>query len=290
MMNFPFKLREQTKLLTPKGPSFSFAKRVSFNISGTQMEFRAPSHRYRYVSIRDFQERLTLDFNDMNFESYKSGLLGEGSWRYCMIVNRAWDFYGPWFTGPIADMRMTVSILTPTEPNPNVSFFHPRAFEQAVGDFLTSRFSLDMREGRSQYNAPINWQPITHLPSMAARLDVMPDEHVNRVEDIIEYFFLPLNDQHLLQIRFIPRQNLNKSLAERDKLVDRSTMAQLRDDILDSLKITLSPEALQQQASALEGLEDTSLIKSYPPIKWTTPEQDAEWEEHKKDIERYSKM
>ena len=47
-----------------------------------------------------------------------------------------------------------------------------------------------------------------------------------------------------------------------------------------SLKLTLSPEAEAQQAKALEGLDDTSLVKEFLPIKWTTAEDDALWKKN----------
>lgn len=57
---------------------------------------------------------------------------------------------------------------------------------------------------------------------------------------------------------------------ERDtgKWIDNAPLEQLVKDIIDSLQITLSPEAKQQQGKALAGLADTSLVKEYPPIKW----------------------
>jgi len=60
-------------------------------------------------------------------------------------------------------------------------------------------------------------------------------------------------------------------------------MEQLSTDIINSIKIKLSPEAQAQQAKALEGCEDKQLSENFPPLKWTTPEQDAEHEKYLQD-------
>lgn len=49
---------------------------------------------------------------------------------------------------------------------------------------------------------------------------------------------------------------------------DISNMEKLCDDIMDSLEVKLSTKALAQQQAALRGLEDTSLVSEYPPLKW----------------------
>ena len=46
------------------------------------------------------------------------------------------------------------------------------------------------------------------------------------------------------------------------------------DNIIDSIQLTLSPAALAQQKTALEDLDDTSLVKEHLPLKWTATEQD----------------
>ncbi|MDH5179621.1 MAG: hypothetical protein OEY07_08135, partial [Gammaproteobacteria bacterium] len=169
-------------------------------------------------------------------------------------------------------------------PKKDISFFHPRAFEQSLGDYITCRYSNDISHGRSKWIAPFNWQPILSLPCVAARLDVMPDQEINPAGNLHEYLFFPISDNHLVEVEFRPSQLMNDLLSERDKLVDRSSMAQLRDDIINSLQVTLSPAAATQQAKALEGLSDTSLTDNFPPMKWTTPEQDAEWEAYVRDM------
>ena len=76
------------------------------------------------------------------------------------------------------------------------------------------------------------------------------------------------------------RRNCAGRQYEQDKVVGISEIEKLSTDIINSVQVKLSPEALAQQAKALEGIEDTQLSESFPPIKFTTPEQDAEYESY----------
>ncbi|MDH5179619.1 MAG: hypothetical protein OEZ39_14720 [Gammaproteobacteria bacterium] len=284
MMNLPLKLRKQTEYCTPKGPSVASARPVSFSVEGTQIQLRAPRHSSGFSHRKVRHPSHSYNVSSINFTSFSDGLVVDDSWRYYSVLYRSWGFYGPWFTGLLAEMDMSLTLLTPKEPKAGVSFFHPRAFEQSVGDFITFRYSNDIWQGKSNWIAPLDWQAVTSLPCAAARFDVMPDQEINPAGSLYEYLFFPISDQYLVEVRFKPIQLINESLSESDKLIDRSSMAQLRDDIINSLQITLSPAAAAQQAKALEGLTDSSLRKEFPPMKWTTPEQDAEWEAYIRDM------
>jgi len=69
-------------------------------------------------------------------------------------------------------------------------------------------------------------------------------------------------------VRFDPSRIKNISKEELDKRVSEDSMIELMNNIIDSFQLTLSDEAKQQQQAALAGLDNTSLIKHYPPINW----------------------
>jgi hypothetical protein len=130
MMNLPFKLREHTGFCIPQGPAFSSAKRVQFSLSGTQIEFLAPKHRpdARVTKGRNPDRNYTLKnmFFSSNFD--KKFQLAD-NWQSCSLFYRSWAFNGPWFTGPLAELNMSLILIRPKERNNKVSYFHPRAFE-----------------------------------------------------------------------------------------------------------------------------------------------------------------
>ena len=113
----------------------------------------------------------------------------------------------------------------------------------------------------------MDWQPLTSQPVIAARLQVVPDETV--VWRTTRHFlFFPIADQVLACIQLMPSQLRIGSQEELDKRVSRSTMYELMEQIIDSFELKLSPQAVERQKAALEGLSDASLVKAYPPLKW----------------------
>lgn len=88
--------------------------------------------------------------------------------------------------------------------------------------------------------------------------------------------FFPIADQILVSVHFIPSQLRALSQEELDKRVSRKTMHELMENIIDSFQLELSSEAKAAQEKALKGLDDTSLVKDFPPLKWgDTSDTDA---------------
>ena len=280
-MKSPINLRINKETCVPEGPAFSSAKQVKFSLNGTEIEFIAPKHKPSSRDIKEQDVESKYNFSDLTFRStFDKDFQLEDTWKSCRLLFRSWTFNGPWFTGSIAELDMYVNLIRPKDLNNNVSFFHPRAFESAIGDYLTNEYSVPKVDGRSSWIAPNEWKPIRGLPVVATRLHVLPDELVARRNKAMYYLFFPVADQCFAQILFYPVQlhsNGQHSQAEKDQVVSREKLFELMENIISSLKITLSPEAQAWQAKALEGLEDTALIKNFPPMKWTTEKEDALW-------------
>lgn len=275
MMNFQIKLRHGRGFFEPVGPSFARAKKWKLSIEGTQIEFRAPKHRPMVKSDKaGYPERSYRYADKMFFKSQNTEVVVADLWKSVSLFYHDWAFNGPWFTGCLAQVSMSLFIFKSKQPNKNVSFFHPRAFEQTIGDFLSNRYSKDKDEGQHVYRAPLNWLPIKNLPVVAARLEVIADGSITPYSKD-EYLFFPIDDQHFITMIFYPSRDVNGTEAEIDKIIGYKNLGELIDNIIGSLKITLSPEAQAQQERALEGLENKSLIKSFPPMKWTKSIHDA---------------
>ncbi len=273
MMHVKYQFRKPKGLIIPKGPNFARAKTICSDIDGTIIRFKAPKHRPRRWGDPVFPERM-YHLDDMYFRSmYSEGFNVSDNWDRFGFFQHAWAFYGPWFTGPLAELEMYFSLVKPVRyENNDFSLFHPRAFEDKVGDYLTnsySKFKNDVGDhiGRHDYIAPVNWQPLQGFPTVAVKLEVIPDLTVNR-GDVRYLVFFPISDKIMAYINFWPSQFLALPQAELDKRVDRSTMLELMENIINSIEVTLSPDAQAQQKAALAGLDDVSLIKDFPPLKW----------------------
>jgi len=276
------------KHCTPVGPSFKRARHWQFGVERTQIEFRTPKHqpwlKGNKPILPHYKQSL---YKDLIFRSeYNEGFHIADQWRGAELFAHRWRFKGPWFTGVVAELSLYMAILRPNEPNPDSSYFHPRAFEQTVGDYLTNKYGGRKSHGAAKFIAPLNWQPLSHLPVPAVRLQVACTE-IFAPEPPDEYLFFPIGDQYLVYMVFIPHRRGGGTQAERDALISKAPLYELIDNIVNSLNVSLSPEAQAQQQKALAGLEDTSLIETFPPIKWTTPEEDAEWARYREESKEY---
>lgn len=279
-MYVPYKLRKPSGLIKPKGPSFSRAKSISCNFDGTVITFKAPKHRARHSNNERLNSESSYKFSEMIFRSiYSEGFNLSDNWDEFKLFYRAWAFYGPWFTGTLAELDMYFSLIKPTNcDNDNFSLFHPRAFEKYVSDYLTNNYSTrknDLMDGRHEYIAPVNWQPLSNFPTVAVRLEVRPDAEVARAT-VRHLVFFPISDKVMAHLHFIPSQLLALSQEELDERVDSSSMLELMNNIINSFEITLSPEAEAQQQAAIAGLDDASLVEAFLPIKWDESTQQNE--------------
>ncbi len=276
-MYFRMKLREPKGCVVPKGPSFSSARLIRFDVDGTEIRFRAPKHRPRKVDMAQVLPEKHYQRDNMIFRSYfDEDVNVSDEWKSFKVFFNSWAFYGPWFTGTLAELRMSFyfdQYLPKSEKN--ISLFHPRVFENAVASYLTNLYSKYISktgENKLQhYSTPVDWRPIDRLSVPAVCLKVMPSKAaVSR--SVFNYLLFAVSDDVLAVIQFLPSQLKALSQEELDKRVSRSTMHELMENIINSFQIELSPEAKAAQKEVLKGLDDTSLVKDFPPLKWGAAE------------------
>ena len=141
-MNIQMKFRKQEDFCHPVGTPFSSSKKWKLSIEGTEIEFKTPKHQPKIKREKaDYPEDNYL-YENMFFKShYLPDRHVAEKWEYTTLFYHDWAFNGPWFTGCLANVSMSMHVYKNKEPNTNVSFFHPRAFEQTIGDFLTNQYS-----------------------------------------------------------------------------------------------------------------------------------------------------
>jgi len=212
----------------------------------------------------------------MHFRSiYSERFKVSDNWDEFKFFQHAWAFYGSWFTGSLAELNMYFSLVKPVRyKNNEFSLFHPRAFEKVVGDYLTNDFSTyknDVGEDKDRhvFVGPVNWQPLQSFPTVAVRLEIVPDAMALAQHNVRYLVFFPIADKVMGSINFDLSQFLKLSQEELDKRISRSTMLELMNNIINSIDVKLSPEAQAQQKAALAGLDDTSLVKTFAPLDWS---------------------
>ncbi|MFT7374387.1 MAG: hypothetical protein ACI9T9_003093 [Oleiphilaceae bacterium] len=274
MFNWSLKLRKQSEFCIPQGPSFNRAEKINFEVDGTEISFCAPRHSSHFSSKEVIQPRKENRYDHLMMRPYKSY---DRRWLYNALLRRSWGFYGAWLTGYMGELSMRVALVTPGELNQGISFFRPKAFENALADYLQYQYADDIHEGAQKWLAPLDWQVVNSCATFYVRANV------GNIAAPDRYFLFPISDKHFIEVYFNLHRAGAGSQEEKDKHISLSTIEQLSTDIINSIQIKLSPEALAQQAKALEGLEDTQLSEHFPPMKFTTPEQDAEYENYLKD-------
>ncbi|WP_185231136.1 hypothetical protein [Teredinibacter franksiae] len=275
MLNVALKLREPKGLVTPVGPSFKWARTLKSEYEGTEITFKAPRHRPKrsndkgYVPLRRYSEDRPLPFrNHYSEEDTARGL--PDHWREADFFYHSWAFNGPWFTGAVGELDLSFQLVKVVNYPKDISLFHPRALEQVIGDYLTNLYSHHIsstRGGIQIFHAPVNWQPLSHLPVNAARMEVV-SEDFSPHRTIKRIVFFPIANDLMSVLIFWPGRFKNLPRSELDKRVNEAPMLELMENIIASVQLTLSPKAQAQQQAALAGMNDTSLVKEYPPLKW----------------------
>ncbi len=279
MMNVRLKLRESKKRVVPKGPSFRWARTIKSDIDGTKIEFKAPKDRSHLLEIEQFLPKRHYRSSDhacgeLNFRSMYNDRVRElglkDHFYKLEFLYQSWAFYGPWFTGTVAELSLSFNFLKTKNYPKDMSVFHPRAMEQVIGDYLTYLFSRHIdftRDDTQDFDAPVDWQPLHHLPVNAVRLTSVPRDFSPH-KTIEHFMFFPILDDLIACLHFMPGRILGLPRSELDKRVSVEPMYELMDNIINSIELDLSPEAKAQQQRALKGLDNTELVKDYPPLKW----------------------
>jgi len=264
---FPLELREVEKAQTPRGPSFSWARTFKFGMADSLLTFRVPRHRP--INSSHSSVNVANHSNLLNYpaRSFNSGVMSNDNWRQMSFFHRCWAFYGPWFSGAQTELSMSTAVISKARHQDGVSFFHPRAFEDAVADFLTSGYGHNAVGSEMLWRGPVDWMPVKTLPVFAVLLDIMPLE-TYRNGDRDQIFFFPITDQHIMKVSLSHHLYAMGTFEERHERFDSKPMEALAHDIINSFTLDLSPEIQAQWDRVKAECPDMSLVENFPPLKW----------------------
>ena len=298
MFYVPLKLRERSGPTPTKGPDFNKARPLRINIAGTEISLRAPKTRAKQNLLRPRQEAAPYYelpdapdntpyknqwYSDLTDEEQKERDIyernqpprlriddnGAPGWSIQILTGRAWDFYGPWFTGVLGSVYM--SILASRTDKQTGSYFNPRIFEMAIMDELAEGYAMVRQE--KYWSTPEEWQPlerfscpaVSYISRIQDKPMISPD-----YEDEYEVVF-PIQDDILIRIHLEFRRKHRwlpdgSDFEDIEKWTSSEPMRTLIKQIIDSVEVKLSPESQAQLERAQAGLEDTSLSKDFAPI------------------------
>ena len=272
MFYWPKRIRTQTGFLRPKGPDFDSSEKKVIDLSGTQISLRVPKNNAQ-SNVYAVDPKSEYDLTQLQTDVL--GVDG-GKWRSQELIRRSWDFYGPWFTGHLGSVDMYAGIFSPKQPTSELNFFNPKVLEAGITNYLTSKYGNDfsVQGDQQSWLVPQNWRQQPNMPCLAARFDAVVNKNVYD-DGMVSFLIFPVSKKHLfIAYCVMSRNNVFTNKVPKpsvDEWIDQLPFIELSNCVLDSVQITLSSQAQFEQQEALYCSDDKSLVKRFPPLKWTKP-------------------
>ena len=267
MLNF-LRYQHQTAPSRPTGPNFKRARKVELWLRGSRFKVMVPRHRSIHpISAVTARKNVTLAPQQFQHRTHKGMPIASVG-----LIYRKWEFYNSWLGRRIATCDFGFDVYAIPD-SAAVNYFNPRAFEQGLAYILECHNGCAFSNGHQMWLSPMEWQPLTKMPCVAAKFSTLPS--TLNIDANLKYreIAFPVTKNLIGIVSF--RMYWNHMRAEhiekygRDvQWVDLSEMEMLIDQVINSIEFELSPEAQVEQREALAGLEDTSLVKEFPPIKF----------------------
>lgn len=262
------KLRDRPESCTPVGPNFASAGTHKVCLAGTQLVFRTPRHDPapfgKTPQIRMWKDYpLTSGGRAINWNVQPSQ-----SWQHTEIFFRQWSFCGPWFTGYMGRTSCYLEVIELTEPNSQVSFIHPQALETAALSYLTANYGREVvgkDNGEMNYIGPLNWSIVDQVESPTVQFD---SENTFGSADLEHHIFIPVSRSHIAHFSFNTVQSASGTREQVDKQVDPAPFKALVDNIVGSIRVTLSPEAQADWDEIKKNNPDARVSETCAPLKW----------------------
>jgi hypothetical protein len=279
MFYVPLELQAEKLNNHAQGPNFKRAKVKRITIDGTKICIRLPRNRVGWrrhtPELWEARPHYITEASPKYAAAAPSDRLylptstrENDDWRSKTIMAREWDFYGAWFTGRLATLRLYITVTQAKTPQ-GTSYFHPRVFETALMDKLARQYDTEHVGDNRIWQVPLCWQQKAGIPCPAATFMAEPDNRFRARFDNEYSLAFPIHDDYLVLIDLITIRIpvwRNRQMEEIEKWTPIAPLEAYAKQVLDTVTLELSPEATEQMQRAHAGLNDTSLVKHFAPI------------------------
>lgn len=272
---------------TPRGPTIRRARPVTIRIAGSELHLKVPRHSPSSSSMQQYNLFLGRDTLAQGLFSAhgREPMVNNDHWGFASALARRWAFWGPWMSGCKAELHFGITVVGRMEgfEFANSSFFHPRAFEAVITQYLNDRYGHERwgsseDDPRPRHAGPFDWQIHDHLPVFSASCNVYHTHRdgktPNRTPE--QLLFFPVTDQHF--VRVYMRQYLYARDEQDNLTFDPNPIQALQDAVFNSMTLELSPEAQASYDKVKAECPDMRLTETFPPLNWptkaTTPGED----------------
>lgn len=274
-----WKLNSIKKPCSPYGPKFDQASLVSFRLNETKVNLHLPP-----PSKSKFGKHLLPDktYNIYQNSQFYTEVDTPNLPRLNLLHYR-WAFYGPSFTGNVAELSCVIAVIAPKPDHPEYSLFKPRDFEKHIETTVRQVYEHEdyIDIGKASWNLPVDWKIINNLGIPSISFEALPEYGGERYRVVL----IPISHDRYLRIYFDFYKETTGSYKEVEAMIDSTEMNALADDIISSIRIELSEKAQAERQSILEQYPDQTLSNYVAPYKFTTPEQDEQWKRYKKIVD-----
>jgi len=185
-----------------------------------------------------------LPYNQDVLKNSFDGTIGKGGrWRYARFLLRQWYFLSPWFGGVQIVVRMNALVITAPQEKKfeSISFFHPRAFESALAEYLDSQYGDEKHNKGPKYRGPINWQPVKLNEYISGvRFDVERVTYTPDSEEKAQLFAFPVANQQFIVFTFSQHNGGSPT----SKTFNSSEIEKMVEATFASIQLELGPQTI----------------------------------------------
>ena len=255
---------DTTTYVVPKGPYFAKLRSQNWRIGDSLFHFKAPWSNSTYGSEqhRNTTQNLSSGRNDIlnySLRHIDEAIMPNHRWQCSAYHYRRWYFMAPWFSGYRARLSMSGTLYGHVKEDfTGSSFFHPRVFETAIADFLSSRYGFEKIDREARYRGPLSWKIIMISPTVqAASFEVFDGQG----SEITKHVVFPVSHDRFVCISF-------GGLYQRDMNYDQTPLINLLESIIDSFTLEVGPTMQAQWNEIKSFCPDMSLTAEYGELKW----------------------
>ncbi len=244
---------------------------LKIDLSGNQFEITLPPQDYDFPEgphskkVNLFDERIYSYDDELDRNGHptnQEGVSVPGLFR------RNWFSYGSiWRGGHIGTLQCSSVICDTSRMVPELNCFNPDQLEKLIIHGLY--YSVGPGFGLNEYTTPVNWQVRSihgtewvYLESWsrAAEWEPTPDAY-NDASNFISWLYTPLFQDKYLMVTFSSTGSLPADASNQ-------LMLQRIEDVIASLKLQLSPSAVQQKTEAEQRNPDAHYSHHREPEPW----------------------
>jgi hypothetical protein len=237
------------------GPAFSFAWNKTYTVAANKLTIRMPWHSPGDTYSKEFRGKFDPVI-DVKPHCDSESVIPKQNWLYSAVSRRTWAFYGKKFVGTAGYVTCSFLVYQYAKKQDAISFFHPKAFEFGIADYLNSYYAHEVDAEGPTNIGPLNWQPVQNFPAPAARFTL----EATRKRERKHYFCFPITDHHIAMVIF--------TVSPYSEKLSLQPMHELMENIIASIKLELSPEAQTQLDAVKAQCPDMSLSETFSPLKW----------------------